>query len=744
MGHKHTKNKKNVDIHTIYTQNIIQILNYYLFQKKIKNYLCDWKNLKDTNEIKKGHFIHPDWIEQWKDAIGYDIIKRVLLDELKIESKNLNEKQKQIIIGNLENQNYLYDESYIYIIKNNDFMSVNENIISFKSFENFLDDETFKSLNFNQKIKIEQIEYIFKQKFLILFYSEFFMMKILFFDDKNKEIINIKFITDFYKEYSQFFTKMSSSEILKFLSDAKIFDKEKIEERKNNKLRYYLLNVNKAIHLVKISKDNNQKGQFEIQYKIKNPSEINYDLLKIASYRGLDNVGATCYMNATLQCLVNIKPITEYLLNKEKYTYLFNNADICMLTLKYTQVLIGLFCHESRTGSYSPEDFKKIISEYNPLFEGVKANDSKDLIIFLLEVLNNELIKIHNKKYNISNDQNNNIPIKKINISDQNEVYSCFRREFKKNHLTVIGNNLCGCQKSVFICQYCGATAFNFNVFNFLIFSLESTSNYFNLSYNNSAIPFINFEHCFKFLSKEESFNDTYCQSCGRTGNSKYKETIYTMPKYLIIILNRGKGNIFHCKVDIPKKFNTLNYVEKENCTFKLIGIVSHFGESGMGGHFIAFCEHNIDKKWRCYNDSIVTECKDDYLQKGTPYILFYEKENINVNNNSNKSQDINIVNNNFIPQFNINNQYKNNFGSFYGNNSQQNNNIYNNMINNTQQNNINMNYSNHYNMLMNNYNNMNLNNNFSPNINMNNYLGQNMNMNLSNNFGQNMNMNNY
>ena len=194
MGQKQTKNKKNVDIHTIYTQNIIQILNYYLFQKKIKNYLCDWKNLKDTNEIKKGYFIHPNWIEQWKNAIDYDIIKQTLLDALKIESKNLNDQQKQQIIGNLENQNYLCDESYIYIIKNNDFMSVNENIISFKSLENFLDDETFKSLNFNPKIKIEKIEYIFKQKFLILFYSEYFMMKILFFDEKNKEILNIKFI----------------------------------------------------------------------------------------------------------------------------------------------------------------------------------------------------------------------------------------------------------------------------------------------------------------------------------------------------------------------------------------------------------------------------------------------------------------------------------------------------------------------------------------------------------------------
>ena len=154
-------------------------------------------------------------------------------------------------------------------------------------------------------------------------------------------------------------------------------------------------------------------------------------------------------------------------------------------------------------------------------------------------------------------------------------------------------------------------------------------------------IPIINFDHCFQFLCKEEIFNDTFCQKCRNISISKYKESIYYFPNYLIIILNRGKGNIFNCKVDIPEYFKPFNYVENDkNSSFHLIGIVSHFGESGMGGHFIAFCKSYKDGIWRCYNDSIVTECQNDYLQKGTPYILFYEKENINNNimgNNANQ-----------------------------------------------------------------------------------------------------------
>ena len=114
------------------------------------------------------------------------------------------------------------------------------------------------------------------------------------------------------------------------------------------------------------------------------------------------------------------------------------------------------------------------------------------------------------------------------------------------------------------------------------------------------------------------------------------------MPNYLIIILNRGRGNVFKCRVDIPEQFNSSNFEEakKNNYIFDLIGVVSHFGESGMGGHFIAFCKHYLDNKWRCYNDSTVVECQNDYLTKGIPYILFYK--NSSVNNNQN------VIQNNF------------------------------------------------------------------------------------------------
>ena len=746
---------------------IESILSYYLFQKKIKRHLNNLVNKnKESNNIKEGYLIHPDWIKEWKNMIGYNIIKEYL-NPLTIKNKKLDSQQLSYINSNMQKNNIYNDLNTSFLVKNSDFISLKDKIITEESLENFVDKDTFKKLKVNEKTINKEIKYIFKNQMIIFFFKEDRIIKLVIHSLSPHRtiynLINLKIIIyneQAYDHLYEIFGQYNSQNIIMFLINRNIFSAPKYFRTKDNKIDYILINEEEYnnIRYNSPSENKNYNG-----CGIKAPQEINFSLVQRPSFRGLDNVGATCYMNATLQCLANIKPITDYFLNPNKYFKLYENIKLCFMSLKYAQVLIGLFCNENNYGSYCPEDFKNIIGEYNPLFQGVKANDSKDLIIFLLEILNNELVKVHNRNNVINNEKE---VFQKINISDENAVLKYFKKDFKRNYCSIIGSHLYGFQKNCFICQYCKGKAINFNIFNLLIFGLEAISNYFNLSQNNSIIPTITFDHCFQFLSKDEIFQDSYCQNCGKTGSSQYKETIYIMPNYLIIILNRGKGNIFNCNVQILESFSPSNYVEKEkNIVFNLIGIVSHFGESGMGGHFIAFCKHSIDKKWRCYNDSIVTECKNDYLQKGTPYILFYKKVLLTPNENNFQSNYNNQFNN-FIQQgyknsqpnlnmksFNYQNNINkinngNNLQNLYNNFQQQNMNMFN---NNLQHNNMNM-YFGQQNMNMNNnnliksymnifnnnlnQNNMNMfNNNLQPNnMNMFNINFQNQNFNLNNN----------
>ena len=661
-----------------------QILFYYVFQKKIENFFNGEKMKRDNKESKIGYFINPEWIKEWKRRRNYTNIKSNFLEAFNIGKTKLDNEQIKLIKDNIEQKdekNLTSDENNNLIIKYSDFMVINEKIFTKIFLENFVNKKTFESMNLNKKNTFEEIKYIFKEEMIIFFLEKYSIIKILLsLAGSSSKIINITFAifyVDTYNNLSKKFEKGSSEEIINYLIEINIFSAIKY--------LYYDSNVNdvtfNALYEEKII-------ELLLSYDVdieKNNNKIDFTLVKLPSFRGLENVGATCYMNATLQCFANLKLITNNLLNEENYNFLIKNKDICRMTYEYTKVLIGLFCDESRTGYFRPMDFKKTISEFNPLFQGIQANDSKDLIIFLLEILNKELVKIYNRKHKIIEDIQNEDAYQNIDTSNEQMVLMYFLNDFKKNYCSIIGDNLIGFNKSIFICQNCGGKTYNFNIFNNLIFSLEATSNYFNLSNNNSNIPIINFNNCFQFLSKEDIFNDTYCQKCKQVGMSIYKEIKYCMPNYLIIILNRGRGNVFNCHVQIPELFDSSQYVElkNENNIFELTGIVSHLGESSMEGHFIAFCKHNIDGKWRCYNDSIVTESNKDYLNKGTPYILFYKKMNIENEAKDNKKENQinnNIINMNVNNQFNLNNNiYQgsmfpyNNYNQQYNMNYQQN-----------------------------------------------------------------------
>ena len=110
---------------------------------------------------------------------------------------------------------------------------------------------------------------------------------------------------------------------------------------------------------------------------------------------GLDNVGATCYMNATLQCFLNLNSLTVYLLNEQIFNKINEDISLYALSASYCNLLVKVWLDSKVTSHYAPYDFKRVISAKNPLFEGINANDSKDLINFLLEEMNFELSRLN-------------------------------------------------------------------------------------------------------------------------------------------------------------------------------------------------------------------------------------------------------------------------------------------------------------------------------------------------------------
>ena len=116
--------------------------------------------------------------------------------------------------------------------------------------------------------------------------------------------------------------------------------------------------------------------------------------------------------------------------------------------------------------------------------------------------------------------------------------------------------------------------------------------------------------------------------------DSEYTTHIFSSPNALILILNRGKDNIYSVKLDLDEIIDLTDFVlqkDSPQLIYELYGVITHIGKKGPYEHFVATCKSPIDNRWYRYNDGKVNSI--DNLQKDifdydTPYILFYQRAN--------------------------------------------------------------------------------------------------------------------
>ena len=378
---------------------------------------------------------------------------------------------------------------------------------------------------------------------------------------------------------------------------------------------------------------NNSGNNLNIAIKKKDTNMKNAYLREIKKFHeppliGLANIGATCYMNATLQCLSNINLLTGFFLYKKNF---FQKIPIGFsdkqISKAYSDVVYHLWNPDEPKKYYSPDYFKQVISSKNKLFEGVQANDSKDLLIFLFENIHKELNTMAEKQ-SVENDP----------TDQKNAEYelTLFRTKYFQENKSIITDLFYFDQANITTCLNCGTKIYNFAMHNILIFPLEKT----RLFKEQKERDFANVKikdclDCHVNPEQNQPGNTFYCNSCHKEANYLLENKISSYPEILTVVLNRGK----HLEYDIGFEITFLldnmdDYMIKLNSNkqdigtrYKLIGVINHSGNSGMDGHFFTYCMSPINRKWYQYNDAMVSEIIDPNQEiRGIPYLLFYQR----------------------------------------------------------------------------------------------------------------------
>ena len=306
---------------------------------------------------------------------------------------------------------------------------------------------------------------------------------------------------------------------------------------------------------------------------------------------GLKNLGNTCFMNSSLQCIFNSKKFIE---NIDKINTENNNR----LRLVKEILLLEKEMEKGET-LLDPRKIKDILAETIPKYKNNEQNDANEFIIIFL----NQLLK---EVQDIGKYVQCTVPINEMELEAFNNLENKF---FLKNKSFLL-NLFYGRLKKEYICENGHVCLVKFNNFSSLTLPPQNDKN--------------ELSDLLKLYQGDKKIDDTiFCNICETKKNYSIKTSIYNIPEYFIISLEKEK--LYSSNgINYPKILETKDFMDtKNNEKYSLISIIVYFGDK-KSGHYTAKCQKN--NNWFNISDSIFVNMDQSEIIDKNAKILFYEK----------------------------------------------------------------------------------------------------------------------
>jgi len=326
---------------------------------------------------------------------------------------------------------------------------------------------------------------------------------------------------------------------------------------------------------------------------------------------GLSNLGNTCFLNSTIQCLSHCYELNNFL-EKQTYKSKINKIPDSLILIEWDKLRKLMW---SENCIISPNGFVKSIQRVakikdKDIFTGFAQNDLTEFLGFVIDCFNNSIKR--QVKMNITGtpETNTDILAKKCFEMMKNmysKEYSEFLNMFYGIHVSEIKSTES---------DYTNASPEPFFMLNIPIDKTKTL------------------QGCIELYTQKEILDDNNKIFNDKT-EKKEKATkqivFWNLPELLVITLKRfnninEKNNEM---VDFPlENLDFSKYVvgyNKESYKYDLYGICNHSG-GVSGGHYTAFVK-NANGNWYHYNDTNVSQVKESNIKTNMAYCLFYRKK---------------------------------------------------------------------------------------------------------------------
>ena len=377
---------------------------------------------------------------------------------------------------------------------------------------------------------------------------------------------------------------------------------------------------------------NNQQTQDSINL-VSNPSSLKIESNYIFSTKGIKNIGSTYFLNATLQCLLHISDLVLYFINEypnvlsdlnEKNAHIETGGNI---TKALYELFLGIEHNENNNNNTntktkppnkmiisdrrnkdkdkdkdknalnlntensnensnsspnvcSPINFKRVLGYYNQQFRKFE-NDPKDLILYLLQIMHEELNYCGENYF---------LPyIGQPNQYNEEETFNYFMNTYNIRNFSIISSLFYGTYRSTTMCCECKKTIYNFHKFEVLSFVTDN--------YQNKIFNIYNGFDEFESSNLLNGNNQIHCGNCKKLCDGENMYNIIHPPNNLIISIDYGsnKKNKRPKKIEFDEAIDITKYVlnSREHIKYKIICVCALLDEENKNKkHFIAYCKN--------------------------------------------------------------------------------------------------------------------------------------------------------
>jgi ubiquitin C-terminal hydrolase len=356
--------------------------------------------------------------------------------------------------------------------------------------------------------------------------------------------------------------------------------------------------------------------------------------------KGLSNIGNTCFLAASMQCLSHTHAFQKLLRHCSPYSKeeLQTPSAQQRLVVAIRNFFIQQWGDPHSTSSLgpgfsvlSPDEILSAVQRLNSLFHGYQQHDSQEFLRFTLSTMHDEL-KI--AKSSIISDVFGGKTCSTVTCLRCKKESQCIE-DFYDLSLPIpnepfapeaIARVLQGLEE---VAPTASSGA-----------SVSTTS--WLWAKTKSALglasdPRVSLADCLVQFMRLEKLSGTdayYCEHCKQKTECLKRMSIRKLPEVLVVHLKRFRHDWGTTKVGktvtfpVSGELDLAPFVDAQETfsKYKLTGLVQHIGSIGSG-HYVSYCKHKTSGSWYLFDDSRVTPISNpSSVEQTEAYVLFFQR----------------------------------------------------------------------------------------------------------------------